>query len=350
MTTHTTGSLAAALGAELVGPSSLKIARVETLDLAGPDAISFIRDADYAVKWPRSGAAAALVSRGVTPPGHDPTSRALLLVPDADQALVKLLGMMGEAAPAPFPGVHPSAQVDPSARVGPGASVGPLCIVGPGAEIGAGAVLHARVTVGAACRVGARSILYPGVVLYAHTVVGADVIIHANAVLGADGFGYLPAPDGKGLIKIPHIGNVEVGDGVEIGAGATIDRAKFGSTIIEPGVKIDNLVQIGHGCRVGRGAILCGQAGLAGSVKIGAGSMIGGQAGLADNIEIGPGSRVYAQAGLTKDFPARSLIFGTPGVEHSVAARHRRTVKKLCEVEDTLMEMIDWFRSRERGG
>lgn len=348
MATHTTGSLAAALGAELVGPSSLKIARVETLDLAGPDAISFIRDADYAVKWPRSAAAAALVSRGVSPPGHDPTSRALLLVPDADQALVKLLAMMGEAAPAPAPGAHPSALVDPSARVGPGAAIGPLCIVGPGAEIGAGAILHARVTVGPACRIGPRTIVYPGVVFYANTVVGADVIIHANAVLGADGFGYLPAPDGNGLIKIPHIGNVEVGDGVEIGAGSTIDRAKFGSTVVEAGVKIDNLVQIGHGCRVGRGVILCGQAGLAGSVKVGAGTMIGGQAGLADNIEIGPGSKVYAQSGLTKDFPPRSVVFGTPAVDHALAARQRRAVRKLIEVEESLRDLIEWFRSRER--
>lgn len=310
----TTQALAQMLDAELLGRGDLVLADLAPIDAAKPGALTFIRSGEFARRWPASLASAAIVTRGIDVPGHDPQSRALLLVDNADLALVSLLEQVAAMAtpPAPPPGRHPSAIIDPSASIDPTASIGPLCVIGPEAAVGAGSVLLDRVTLEQGARVGKRCRLHPGVVLYARCVVGDDCTIHANTVIGADGFGYLPHPSGEGHIKIPHLGNVVIGNHVEIGAATCIDRAKMGSTIIGDGAKLDNLVQVGHNCNIGKHVILCGQVGIAGSCTIGEGAMFGGQAGCHDGINVGAGVRVGGQGGVTKDIDANAIVWGTP--------------------------------------
>ncbi|MFZ2873491.1 MAG: UDP-3-O-(3-hydroxymyristoyl)glucosamine N-acyltransferase [Phycisphaerales bacterium] len=304
----------------LLGPGEVIVDRIETLDQAGPGALTFVRSAKFGRRWASSGASAAVVTRDVPladlVPGFDPASpaspRPLIIVPDADLALIAMLRRFAPPEPAVPTGVHPTAVIDPSARVHQNASIGPLCVIGAGAAVHEGARLEAQVFVGAGASIGMRTLIRPNVSIMHACVIGHDCILHSGVVIGGDGFGFHPSPDGRGLVKVPHIGNVVIGDHVEVGACSCIDRAKFGSTTVGDGTKIDNLVQVGHGCRIGRCCVLCGQVGLAGSVVLGDGVIMGGQSGVADSTEIGAGARVGGGAGVTGNIEPGATVMGMP--------------------------------------
>lgn len=341
-------ALATLLCAEVLGDRSATAQSVESVERARPDQLCFVRDVRNWEKWTARGAAAAgivlapaslkdEIAKVSLAPGI-----AVLLVRDADLALVTVLGMIEGACalPRPGPGVHPSTVVHPTARIDPTAIIGPECTIGPDAMIGAQVLIKERCSIGPSCVIGDDSVLHPGVVLYAHTHVGRRVIVHANAVLGADGFGYRFDPAKGGLAKIPHVGNVVIGDDVEIGANTCIDRAKFGSTRIGDGTKIDNLVQIGHGCQVGRSVIICGQVGLAGSVSVGDGAMLGGQAGVADQRSIGVGAMVAAQSGVESDLPPKSRVIGSPAEDMKVSIGKLHMLNKLLSHRAALAKLF----------
>lgn len=310
--TLTTGQLARELEAELRGPDGVAITSVAAMGEASEGALTFIRSERFAQQWPACRASAALVSRGVNAPALDDDSRAILVVDDADLALARVLALLRPSpAPAP-PGVHPSAVVHPEAVIDSEAHLGPYCLVGAGARVGPGTQLVNSVTLADGVRVGAGCVLHAGVVVQSGCVVGDRCVLHPRVVIGADGFGYRPAPDGSGLVKIPHVGDVRIGSDVEIGAGACVDRGKLGSTLIGDGAKIDNLVQIGHNCVIGRNCIICGLTGLSGSVRLGDGVQLAGGVGVADNIEIGAGARVAAGSGVMNDIPAGESWGGYP--------------------------------------
>ena len=209
-------------------------------------------------------------------------------------------------------GIHSTAVIHPSAQVSPQASVGPFVVIGEDCSVGAGAILH------------------PHVVLYAGTQVGDDVRIHAGTVLGADGFSYHPGAGG--LIKVPQVGRVEIGDGVEIGANSCIDRAFLEATVIESGAKIDNLVQVGHNSHVGSSAVIAAQSGLSGSVTIGAGALLGGQVGVADHVDIGPGAMVGAKSGVSRDLQGGQAFLGK--IPAQPASSFRRVVGALRKLPE----------------
>lgn len=332
MRAHTTGSLAQLVGAELIGRPDLTITAIEIVERAGPGMMTFIRSRAFAERWSACRASAALVTRGVDVPGHDPATRALLVVPQADPALIKVLSAFAPAEHRPPPGVHPTAVVDPSARLGAGVAVGPLCVIGPGTTIGDGAVLTTHVTIARDVRIGRATVLHAHVVIQDRCVIGDACLIHPGVVIGADGFGFIPAPDGRGVIKIPHIGTVEVGDAVEIGANTCIDRAKFGATVIGAACKIDNLVQIGHGVQMGRACLVCGGSGIGGSATIGDGAILGGQVGVGDNVSIGAMSRLGAQSGAVRDIPAHGTALGMPAIDSDVYARGYAVFQKLPDL------------------
>ena len=194
--------------------------------------------------------------------------------------------------------------------IDPTACIGPHVVVGTDCTIAARVRLDAGVVIGDQCVVGAETVIYPRVSIYARSRIGARVVIHAGAVISADGFGYFF--EAGRLHKWPHVGKVVIDDDVEIGADACIDRARFGATLIERGAKLDNLVQIGHNCRVGPGALLAGQTGLAGSVVIEAGAVCGGQVGIADHNTIGAGARIGAQSGIMRHVPPGAEWLGYP--------------------------------------
>ncbi len=333
----TTGAVAATIGAELIGPADLLLTRVSGLEDADERTLSFIRDERNAARWAESRAAAAVVSRRAQPKTHDPSRRALLIVEDADQAMIGILEAIAPRHAAPPAGVHATACVDASARIDPTAHIGPGVVIGAEARVGARTILHARVALGAGARIGADCDLRAGVVIEDRCVVGARVVIHPNTVIGGDGFGYRPAgasarEGGPALIRIPHAGIVEVHDDVEIGACTAIDRGKFGSTVIGAGTKIDNLVQIGHNCRIGRNCVICGAVGLAGSVTLGDGVTLGGGVGVKDNLTLGAGSTVAARSGVMDEIPPGETWAGYPAAPFSQMMRIVAATRKLPDV------------------
>jgi UDP-3-O-[3-hydroxymyristoyl] glucosamine N-acyltransferase len=313
MPARTLRELAALVEGRLEGDPDRVVRGVASLEDAGPDDLSFVAARRHAEAAARSRAGALLAV-----PGADLPGRPVIRVEQPYLAVAAVLRAL-HPEPAPAPGVHPSAWVAASARVDPGATVDAFVVVGEGSEVEAGAVLHPHVVVGAGCRVGAGSVLHPHVVLRGGVTLGRRVVVHAGAVLGADGFGY--AFDGRRHVKIPQVGRVVVGDDVEIGANAAVDRAMLGETVIGPGTKIDNLVQIGHNVAVGRDAIIVAQAGIAGSSRIGDLAVLGGQVGVADHVTIGAGAQVGAQSGVAADVPAGGRVLGSPAIPAAQARR-----------------------------
>ncbi|MCD4829295.1 MAG: UDP-3-O-(3-hydroxymyristoyl)glucosamine N-acyltransferase [Candidatus Cloacimonetes bacterium] len=228
--------------------------------------------------------------------------------------------------------VHESARLGDNVHVGPYAVIGANCAVGENTVIGPHCVLQCNVTIGKDCRLIAR------VTLYDDTELGERVIVHAGAVLGADGFGYL-FHDGR-QEKIPQVGRVVVGNDVEIGAGSCIDRATLGITHIADGVKIDNLVQVGHNCNVGKHTVLCAQVGLAGGTNIGKRCYLAGQVGTGGHLTIGDDVLVGGQSGVSGDIPSGAKYFGSPALEANHTKRMFMSLKQLPDILKPLKKLI----------
>ena len=314
------------------GDESVEINDVTGVDLAGPGDTTFALDEKALAQAEAAGVSCVVVPHGLR------RSRATLLRCDSPQRYVAELMRFFHAQPAAAPGVHPSAVIGDGTQIDEAASVGPHVTIGANCRVGAGVVLMASVVVGNDCEMGAATVIHPNVSVYAGTRIGARVVIHAGAVIGADGFGYFP--EGGRLHKWPHVGNVVIEDDVEIGANACIDRAKFGTTLIEREAKIDNLVQIAHNCRVGPSAILAGQTGLSGSVVIGAGAVCAGQVGITDHKTVGHGARIGAQSGIIADVAPETEMFGYPARPVRKAMQEVALLSYLNENRAVLRKLI----------
>ncbi|HEY0797848.1 MAG TPA: UDP-3-O-(3-hydroxymyristoyl)glucosamine N-acyltransferase, partial [Candidatus Baltobacteraceae bacterium] len=266
----------------------------------------------------------------------DEISKPLLLVSSTRAALATLLTSFARAQPqGPFR--HPSAVVHESARIGPDVWLGPCVVVGPRAHVGAGCVLHAGAILGSDARVGSRGLLYPHAMLLDGCIAGDDVVLQPGAVVGSEGFGWVFI-DGR-LEKIPQVGNVELGDHVEIGANTTIDRAQTGTTRIGSGTKVDNLCQIGHNVRIGKHSALAAMVGVAGSTSLGDHVQIGGQAGLNGHISVGSRVKIAGGAHVWSDIPDDAVYSGMPAQEHRKELRWQarlRSIDKLFARVDAL--------------
>lgn len=334
-------TIARLLGAPLVGDGTVVVRTIAPLDEAGPDALSWVGHPKYLPKLATTRAGIVLV-----PADCDvPAGRTAIKVPDPDLALVALLAHVAPPLETLPPGIDAAARVAPTARVD-GAAIGPHVYVGDGAVVGPGTQLHAGVWVGRGATIGRDCVLWPHVVVREHSRLGNRVIVHANATIGTDGFGYLQR-EGR-HIKIPQIGYVEIGDDVEIGAGACIDRARSGVTRIGRGVKIDNLVQIGHNVSIGDHSVIVAQAGISGSTTVGRQVTIAGQAGLADHVAVGDGAVIAAQCGVTKDVPPGTTLIGSPGMLRDDFVRligAGRQVERLKKQLKGLLERIERLES-----
>ncbi len=291
-------------GGELEGEGSAEVCGVTGVEFARDGDATFASDEALLKKAEESPACCIIAPRDARP-----SSKPLIRCESPNSYAADLLEFFYPAPPNP-PGIHPTAVVDPTAKIHETASIGSHAVVGRDCRIGRRACLMSSVCVGDRCEIGDDTFVYPSVVIYAETRVGSRVTIHAGAVLGADGFGYFP--EGGLPRKWPHVGNVVIEDDVEVGANSCIDRAKFGTTLIERGAKIDNLVQVAHNCRVGPASLIAAQTGLSGSVVLEAGVACGGQVGIADHNTIGAGAQLGAQSGVIGNVPAGSITFGTP--------------------------------------
>ena len=305
--------LASRLGASLEGDDA-EIVACAGLEEARPGDLTFCKDVRHVPLVEKTKASAVLLPRD----WDRGAPCAILRVDDPDQACMAAARIFAPPEPVRAPGVHPTAIVDPSVRLGKDVHIGPFTVVEKGASIGDGAVIEAQVFVGEGCRVGARTHVYPQVSLREGTVVGADCIIHSGVRLGGDGYGFTNGRREDGSIfieKIPQLGIVEIGDGVEIGSNTTIDRARIGRTYIGPMTKIDNLVQIGHNVKVKGYSGLIAQSGVAGSTEIGYGCLIWAQAGISGHIKIADGVQVGPQAGVPHSLDGSlKYVIGAPAM------------------------------------
>ncbi|NLK50499.1 MAG: UDP-3-O-(3-hydroxymyristoyl)glucosamine N-acyltransferase [Candidatus Cloacimonetes bacterium] len=241
-------------------------------------------------------------------------------------------------APDTPAGIHPTAVIAPDADVSSKACIAAGVTIGPHSVIGDGCHLMSGVQIGENVRIGAGTVMHPHAVVYDDCVIGKEVIIHSCAVIGADGFGF--ALIGDVQQKIPQIGNVEIHDFVEIGANTCVDRATLGSTVIGEGSKLDNLVQIGHNCVIGKHCIICAQVGLAGSTTLGDYVYLAGQVGAAGHLKIGDRAMVGAQSGITNDIPEDSQFLGTPAMEAGLMKRIMASQKRLPDIYRFYMRQI----------
>jgi UDP-3-O-[3-hydroxymyristoyl] glucosamine N-acyltransferase len=311
----TVKQLAALVQGQISGPDDVLIQAARPIHEAGPGDITFVENDKKLKHWKGCRASAVVVpakavARVKELNGTAGGSPSLLVVADALTAFITIAQHLHGEPPPPPHGRDPLACIDPSAELGPDASVFPFAVIGAGTRIGARCRIHSGVVIGRNCRIGDDVLLYPNVVIYDGVTLGHRVIVHASAVLGADGFGYR-MQQGK-HVKIPQLGSVELGDDVEIGAGTTIDRGTFQATRIGTGTKIDNLVQIGHNCLIGKHNLLVSQVGIAGSCTTGDYVVLAGQVGISDHLHIGDQAQVAAQGGVMRDVPAGGRVSGSP--------------------------------------
>jgi UDP-3-O-[3-hydroxymyristoyl] glucosamine N-acyltransferase len=328
---QTLAELASRVGGTVVGDGTLTIRAAKPLHEAGEGDVTFVENARSAGRLEDSRASAAIVDQS-----FPETNLPLIVVDDPLFAFIQIAQLFaGEQRSEPL-GVHPQAWVHPEARIGTECSVFPGAFIDQGVEIGDRCQIHSGASVGQDCRLGDDVVLHPNAVLYPKTHVGNRVIVHAGAVLGADGFGYRTR-DGR-HVKVPQMGSVRIEDDVEIGAGTTVDRGTFGVTVIGEGTKIDNQVQVGHNCRIGKHNLLAGQVGFAGSCQTGDYVVVGGQVGVRDHVRIGTGSQIGAQSGVMTDVPEGSQYVGSPATPVWEQKRLVTALSRLPEMRKTMRQ------------
>jgi UDP-3-O-[3-hydroxymyristoyl] glucosamine N-acyltransferase len=320
--TFTLEQLANTSGGELVGDPSLQITGAASLAEATPGEVSFFANPKYIGLLRKTRASAVFVpadfAESITPAQirvSNPTKA-------FEQVVLKL-------APKPIqfvPGIHPTAVVDPSAQLGERVSIQPHAVIEAGTKIGDDTIIGAGSYIGHETTIGSSCLIYPSVTIRERSRIGSRVIIHSGAVIGADGFGF-EMVDGRQQ-KIQQLGIVQIDDDVEIGANTTIDRARFGRTWIQQGVKIDNLVQIAHNVVVGKDSVIVAQSGISGSTRVGQRVMMGGQVGIVGHLEIGDGTAIGAQSGISKSTQGGAW-FGSPAVPLAEAKQQIAWVHRL---------------------
>jgi UDP-3-O-[3-hydroxymyristoyl] glucosamine N-acyltransferase len=347
MVTRTLSELAAELGGEVVGDGSIVIRGVAGIREAMPGDLTFLANSRYDAHLNETAASAVICSREKREAGLP-----LLVVENPYLAFQRAVRIFRPDHYRPTPGIHPTAVLAADVVLGQDVAIGAHCVVESGARIGDRVVLMSGCYLGHGVAVGDESYLYPRVVVREECVIGARCILHPGAVVGSDGFGF--ALDGGRYHKVPQVGNVVVGDDVEIGANTTIDRATTHSTRIGEGSKIDNLVQIGHNVVVGRHCIVVAQVGVSGSTELEDYVTLGGQAGLVGHIKIGRGAMVGAQSGVTKSVPTETVVTGYPATQHTLWKRLQALIHRLPDLFQRTRDLEDRVsgleRQREREG
>ncbi|WP_308663893.1 UDP-3-O-(3-hydroxymyristoyl)glucosamine N-acyltransferase [uncultured Alistipes sp.] len=329
MMEFTAEMIAGFLGGDIVGDKQATVHTVSSIEEGKAGSLAYLTNPKYEPFLYTTQASIVLVNRSFTP--SQPVAATLIRVDDAGACVLKLLEMYNAAKPRKE-GISRLASIAESARVGEKCYIGDFTVVERGVEIGAGCQIYPQVYLGDGVRIGEGTILYPGVKIYEGCVVGRNCILHAGAVIGADGFGFMPNAEG-GFDKIPQLGNVIIEDNVEIGANTCIDRAKTDSTIIRRGVKLDNLIQIGHNVQIGENTVSSAQTGIAGTSKVGSNCFLAGQVGIADHVTIGNNVKVGSKSGLDKSVPDNEIRFGYPALPGMQYHRAANIFKRLPELD-----------------
>ncbi len=309
---------------------------------AGAGDLTFLSDKRY-----RGSAAKTCATAMLAPMDwRDATNAAVVRVPDPEAAFMSVAECFAPPVEPAIPGVHESAVIGRDVDLGAGVSIGPHCVVGNGCRIGCNSVLVANCVLGAHVTIGADCCFYPMVSVREHCRLGDRVVLHNGVVIGSDGFGYHATDDG--WRKIPQTGIVVMGDDIEIGANTAVDRARFGVTRIENGVKIDNLVQIAHNVTIGAHSAIAGMSALAGSAMLGRNVQMGGNSAVSGHLQVGDGAVVAGRAGVTKDVAPGQFVSGFPAMPHDRELRMQAHVMRLPHLKKRVAELEQRIRELER--
>ncbi|TXD51466.1 MULTISPECIES: UDP-3-O-(3-hydroxymyristoyl)glucosamine N-acyltransferase [unclassified Polaribacter] len=312
---------------ELIGNCKDKIYAPEQIEHAKKGDVTVIGNSKYARLWETSNASIAIVFEQIKiKPGE---GKGFVKVKNPDLAMAILLEAFEPDSPYFETDIHPTAVISKTAKVGIGCKIGANSYIGKNVTLGENVLIYPNVAIFDDSVIGDETVVWSGTVIRERSKIGSHCIFHANVSIGADGFGYTASADGRGLVKIKHIGNVVIGDAVEIGANSCIDRGKFSATTIGDGCKIDNLVQIGHNSVLGKCCIMAGNSGLAGSVTLGDGVIIGGSASIKDHVTIHSGAKVGAGSGVISDVAAGKTVVGYPACDSREKMKQWVALRKL---------------------
>jgi UDP-3-O-[3-hydroxymyristoyl] glucosamine N-acyltransferase len=334
---HTVAELAALIHGDVTGDGSVVIRDVAALDGVTAQTVTYIDNSRRLKRLNGLVPGALIVPRDAVEAAQQAHSCPLISVDDPQGAFITLMVHFRPLPPRESLGISPQALIHPSAVIGPHTNIHSAAVIEAGVTIGSGSDIHAGVVIRKGCRLGDEVTLHPHAVLYPGMQLGSRVIIHAHAVIGADGFGYR-LQQGQ-FIRIPHTGTVVIEDDVEIGAGATIDRAMVGETRIGRGTKIDNLVMIAHNCRIGQHNALASQVGFAGSVTTGDYVRCGGQVGVADHLHIGEKASLGGKAGVMGDIEAGTTQYGLPARPDKEQIRIQLALQRLPDLVKKVQEL-----------
>jgi UDP-3-O-[3-hydroxymyristoyl] glucosamine N-acyltransferase len=312
------------LNGKVLGNPGLELSGFSPADRAVHGDLTCAENETYFQQAEASAASAIMVSGDFTS-----TTKTLIVVPNARVAFARVLPLFFPE-PTFAPGVHPSSVIGKGSKIHPSVHIGAACIIGENVCVGEGTILKGLVFVGSGSQIGRNCTIFPNVTVYEGSQIGDRVRIHSGSVVGSDGFGYVLD---EGIHrKVPQIGNVIIGDDVELGACVTIDRGALGPTTIGAGTKIDNLVQIGHNVCIGEHCIVVSQVGIAGSCRLGNYVVLGGQVGIAGHIKIGNNVTIAAKSGVMNDIPDGEKLFGTPAIASLQARRQMVAISQLPEL------------------
>ena len=319
------GEIAERLECKLAGPAGIEITGAAGLDEAGPTELTFLANPKYRPKVESTRAAAIILGLDEPDP-HRPALRS----GNPYLAFARALELFHPPERPPA-GIHPTAVIAPSARIGRGASIGPYAVIEPGAEIGDDCVLKSFVVIYRGAKIGHRFFAHSHAVVRENVRIGDDVVLQNGAVIGCDGFGFARQADGS-YHKIVQAGTAVLEEKVEVQAHACVDRATVGETRVERGVKLDNLVHVGHGCRLGENTLVCAQAGLAGSSRVGRNVILAGQTGVAGHLTIGDNVIAIAQSGIPSDVRPNCVIAGSPAIDRALWLKCSAAYSRLPEM------------------
>jgi len=335
--------IAQATGAELRGEPDLPITGLSSLEDAQTGDLSYVASPKFKRKLESCRASALIVY-----PGLDSSKHSLLVAKDPPLAFARVMRIFYRVFPEVKPGIGIGAVIDPDAIIPISAHIGPNAVISKGVHLGEGTVISAGCFIGADSTLGNNCRIFPNVTIRENVRIGNNVVIYSNAVIGSDGFGYVW--DGSTHIKVPQVGTVVIENDVEIGAGATIDRATLGETIIGRGSIIDNLVQIGHNCRIGEYSVICAQAGLAGTTTLGRHVTLAGQVGIAGHLKIGDEAIIEAQSGVASDVPPGAVHFGYPSRDIRLAHKIEALLNHLPEYVTRLRKLEASLKKSDNEG
>jgi UDP-3-O-[3-hydroxymyristoyl] glucosamine N-acyltransferase len=308
----TAATIAVFLKGEIEGDPDIKVNTIAKIEEGHEGALSFLSNPKYEHYIYTTASSIVLINRNFIPSGK--ISATLIRVDNAYEAFASLLRLVDQARPRKK-GIHPTAVIESTAKIGSDVYIGPYSYIGENCVVSDGCSIYPHVYIGDNTRLDVNCTLNPGVKIYHDCVIGQGCIIHAGSIIGSDGFGFAPQSENE-YMKIPQLGNVVLEDFVEIGANVTIDRATMGSTYIRKGVKLDNLIQIGHNVEVGENTVIAAQTGIAGSTKMGRNCMVGGQAGFVGHIRIADNTKIAAQSGIMSDIKEENKTFlGSPAFD-----------------------------------